>query len=92
LFIFTIYNTGDEIKDCEIGGGGQEIHRGEVHTGIWWRNLKTRHHLEDQYVYMMIILKGVLNMLFCSVECINVAHDRDKWRAVVNTVMNLQVS
>jgi hypothetical protein len=26
-----------------------------------------------------------------SVDCIHLAHDRDKWRAVVNTLMNLHV-
>jgi hypothetical protein len=33
---------------------------GELHTGIWWENLRERDHLEDQGVDARIILKRIL--------------------------------
>jgi hypothetical protein len=42
-----------------------------------WESLKERDHLEDQEVGGWTILKWI--------------DDRDQWRALVNTVMNLQV-
>jgi hypothetical protein len=47
-------------------------------------NLKGRDHLED----LEIDLKKIE---WESVDWIHQAHDMDQWRAVVNTVMNLQV-
>ena len=43
LTTFFFWGGGDKIKEDEVGGmwhvwGG----RGEVHTEIWWRNLKER--------------------------------------------------
>jgi hypothetical protein len=31
--------------------------RAEVHTGLWWRNLRERDHLENPGTDAMIILK-----------------------------------
>jgi hypothetical protein len=28
-------------------GGENSMYGGEVHTGVWWRNLRERDHLED---------------------------------------------
>jgi hypothetical protein len=33
------------------------MERGEVHTGVWWENLRERDHLEDAGVDERIILK-----------------------------------
>jgi len=33
--------------------------RGEVHTGIWWGNLRGRDHLEDPGVDGRIILRWI---------------------------------
>jgi len=33
--------------------------RGEVHTGIWWGNLRERDHLGDLRIDGMIILKWI---------------------------------
>jgi hypothetical protein len=32
---------------------------GEVYTGLWWGNLRERHHLEDPGLDGMIILKWI---------------------------------
>jgi hypothetical protein len=47
--------------------------------------------LEDQGIDGMIILKWILQKLRGSLDWIDLAQYRDSWRALVNTVMNLQV-
>jgi hypothetical protein len=46
--------------------------------------------LEDPGVDGGIKLKWILEKWDWSVDWIDLAEDRDRWRAVVNTVMNLQ--
>jgi hypothetical protein len=63
--------------------------RGETCTGFWWESPRKRGHLEDQGVdgikmYLEEIGWG-------GVEWIHLTQDRDRWRAVVNAVMNLRV-
>jgi hypothetical protein len=48
--------------------------------------------LEDPGVDGRIILKWVLERLDEGMDWINLVQDRDRWRAVVNAVMNLRVS
>jgi hypothetical protein len=56
----------------------------------WCGNLKERNPLEylraDGRKTHLKDLKGLEGVV-----CINLAQDRDKWRALVNTTMNLQV-
>ena len=41
------YYLHDQIKEVEKGGTcGTCCRRGEVHTGLWWGNLKERGHVE----------------------------------------------
>jgi hypothetical protein len=48
-----------------------------------------KNHWEDLGISVRIILKWILKT--CEgFDCINLSRDRDKWRAVVNTVMNLR--
>jgi hypothetical protein len=54
-----------------------------VYTGFWSGNLRERDHLGDPGVDGKI-----LRYIFRKWE---VAQDRDRWRALVNVVMNLRV-
>jgi hypothetical protein len=57
----------------------------------WWRNLKESDHFEDLGIDRRL-LKWILRNLNGGVEWIVLAQDRDKWRTVVNTVMDIEVS
>ena len=62
--------------------------RGEVHTGFWWGNMRERDHLEDKGLDGRIILKWNFRR---GVDWIDLAQDRDRWRALVNAVRNIRV-
>jgi hypothetical protein len=61
-----------------------------VHTGFWWGGLREGDHLGDPGVYGSIILKWVKKW-DGGMDWIELAQDRDRWRAVVNAIMNLRV-
>jgi hypothetical protein len=61
-----------------------------MHIGYWWESQKERDHWEDQGVSRCTILKLILER-WDGMDWIYLAYDRDQWRALVNTVMNLQV-
>jgi len=66
--------------------------RGEAYTRFWWGNLRERGHLGDPRIDGRVILIWIFRK--CNVggmDWIELAHDRDKWRALVNAVMNLRV-
>jgi hypothetical protein len=58
-----------------------------MHIGYWWESQKERDHLEDQDVDGWTISKWILERW----DWIDLAQDRDRWRAHVNVVMNLWV-
>jgi hypothetical protein len=65
--------------------------RGEVYTGFWWGNLKgplgrSRRRWEDN-------IKIDLQEVGCGgMDWIDLAQDRNRWRALVNAVMSLRDS
>jgi hypothetical protein len=61
-------------------------------TRFWWESQKERDHLEDQVVDERMGSEWILGRLAGgSVDWIQLAQDRDRWRAVVSAVMNLRV-
>lgn len=62
--------------------------RREIHPGFWWGNLKGR----DLCVDGRITWQWVLRSGWGGMDWIDVAKDRGKLQAVVNTVMNLQAA
>jgi hypothetical protein len=56
-----------------------------MHIGYWWESQKEREHWEDQDV-------GGRQREFDGADWMDMAQDRDQWRALVNTVLNIRVT
>jgi hypothetical protein len=62
-----------------------------MHIWYWWESEKERYHQEDQNIDGLVILNFILTEIgWGSMNWINLAQDRDQWRVLVNTVMNLR--
>jgi len=62
-----------------------------VHVGFWWGNLWEREHLEDLGVDGRIILKCMFEELNDIKDWIDLAQERNRWRALGNAVINFGV-
>jgi hypothetical protein len=58
-------------------------------TRLLWENQKERYHMGDQGADG--IRMDLREIGWGSVDWIQLAQDRDRWRTLVNTVMNLRV-
>ena len=64
--------------------------KGEGCTGFWWGNLRERDHWGDPDADGGIILRWISRKWeeVCG-DWMELAQDRDSWRALVSKVMNL---
>jgi hypothetical protein len=63
-----------------------------MHIGYWWESQKERDRWEDQDVDGWTILKWILERLgWDGMDWIDMNQDRNRWRSLVNAVMNLRV-
>jgi len=64
---------------------------GRENTEFWWVDRMERDHLEDRGVDGRIILRRIFWNLDVGKGWIDLARDKDSWRALVNAGMNLRV-
>jgi hypothetical protein len=63
-----------------------------MHTGYWWDSQKERDNWEDQDAGGWTISKWMRDRMgWSEVDWLDMAQDRDQWRALVNTILNLRV-
>ena len=63
-----------------------------MHTGFWWGNLRERDHSEDPGIDGRIILRWIFRQWDGGyMDWTDLAQYRDRWWALVNTVMYFQV-
>jgi hypothetical protein len=73
---------------CSTYGGG----RGEAYTGFCWGNLRETDHLADPGIDGRIILKSTFRKWDVGAWTgIELAQGMDRWRELVNAVMNFQI-
>jgi hypothetical protein len=63
-----------------------------MHIGYWWESQKERDPLGRPRRRSVDNIKMDLREIgWDGVDCIDMAQDRDQWRALVNTALNLPV-
>jgi len=75
------------IKSRRMSWAGYVTRMGE-RRGVY---LRERYQLEDPGVEGRVILRWIFRKWEAGYGLIELAQDRDRWRALVNAVMNLQV-
>jgi hypothetical protein len=75
------------IKSRRIRWAGHVAWMGRrgMHIGFWWESQKERDRFGD-------MVDGRVRLRCCYMDSIDLAQDRDQWRAVVNTGMNPRVA
>jgi hypothetical protein len=60
-----------------------------VYTGSGWGNLRESDHLKDPSVDGRIISRWILRNWDADMDWIDLAQDRNRWRALVDALMDL---
>jgi hypothetical protein len=90
IVLLTKCHSGNQIEKNEMGGACSMYGGEEMHTGFWWGDLREGDHL-DSGVDGRVILKCIFKKCEGGMDWIELVQDRDRWRALGNAVMNLQV-
>ena len=61
----------------------------KVHIGFWWGNVRERDHLEDPGLDGIILRWIFRKFDGGGMGYVDLVQDRDKWRTLLNVVMNL---
>ena len=61
-----------------------------MHTEFWWRNLRERDHLEEPCLDGRIIIIWFFKKWDGSMDWIDLARDRNRWRVPVDAVISLR--
>ena len=65
---------------------------GLVYTEFWLGNLRESDHLQDPGVDGRLILRRIFRKwVVGGMDWIHLAQDRNRWRALVNTVMSIRI-
>jgi hypothetical protein len=78
----------NQIKNNEKDGACGMCERQE----FWWGDLRERDQFKGPGANGRITLKRIFKKRDENMDWIDLAHDRDKWQALVNAVMNLWVT
>ena len=63
-----------------------------MHTEFWCGELRRRDNLKDLCIYRRILLKQIFKTILGDVDWVDLATDREKLSALLNTVINLPVT
>jgi hypothetical protein len=67
------------------------MRRRGMHIGFWWEGLKERTIRKPRRRWEDNIKMDLREIGWGGMDWIDLAQDRDQWRALVNTVMNLGI-
>jgi hypothetical protein len=87
--LLTKYGLGEQIEKNEMGGRcSTYVGEDQEYIGFWWGNLRERDHSEDPGVDGWIILRWIFRKWH--IDWTDLTQGMDRWRALVNAVMNLR--
>ena len=85
------YCSDDKIEKNETGRACSAYGGEEASAGFWWGNLRVRDHLGDPRLRWEDNIKMDLQEVGCGcMDWIELAQDRYRCRALVNSTMNLR--
>jgi hypothetical protein len=90
--LYSSPNIVQVIKSRRMRWAGHEVLLGEreAYTGFWWGNLRETDHLGDRCRWKDNIWMDLQEVGCWGMDWIELAQYRDRWRALVNMVMNLR--
>jgi hypothetical protein len=90
---YTVAKTFKHKFTLLIKGKCSRMGRRAMHIGYWWESQKEKDHWVYQSAREVDNIKMDLReMGWDGMDYIDLVQDRDQWRALVNTVMNLRAS